>query len=586
MNKPKKIPYGISDFNAIQLENYYYVDKTRFIETIEAAPKYLFLIRPRRFGKSLWLSVLHSYYDIAQKDDFDAVYGKTYIGQHPTGTQNCYLVLYLNFALVNPDINKVEESFESHCNMRYDAFNNIYRSYFDDEYFEGFSKIKASYDRLEYIYIECQQRGLNIFMIIDEYDNFANTILSLPEIGQVEYQKLTHADGAFRHFFNKLKGGTTGSNAAISRLFITGVSPLTMDDVTSGFNIGTNITTTSRFNEMVGFTESEVVEMFVYYKSTGLIETDYNRHLAVMREWYNNYRFSDDTDEVVYNSDMVLYYIEHLLSERKPPKRFIDRNVRMDYKKLRYLVTLDKKLNGNFSKLKELIENGEITAYLHDSFQVHELTDTDKFVSLLYYFGLITIVAEKEGNHLFKIPNETIKTFNSEYIREAYRDTNTFEIKADKLGKLIHEMAYRGAWKDVMVYLTEQIKEQTSIRDYIQGEIMMKGFLLVYLNLTDHFYVHSEQEMNKGFADLYLEPFLAHHTEMKYAYLIELKYMHRDSKKEPSANNIKTLCNEAENQLNQYKKDPYIVKTKGKTKLIKIVLVYHGWELIKYYEMI
>ena len=219
MNKIKKIPYGISDFERIQKENFYYVDKTQFIERIEQSPEYLFLIRPRRFGKSLFTSVIESYYDIAKSDIFEQVYGNTYIGKHPTGKQNSYLILRFNFSEVNPDIDKVEASFEEHCEACFYLFHQKYAKYFDDYYFDTLKQKTNSYSRLEHLTKASTLFKLNLYIIIDEYDNFANTILSKPSTGTTDYQKLTKGDSAFRHFFNKLKGGTSGSGAPVSRLF-------------------------------------------------------------------------------------------------------------------------------------------------------------------------------------------------------------------------------------------------------------------------------------------------------------------------------------------------------------------------------
>ncbi len=270
MNTIKRIPYGLTDFNRIQNENYYYVDKTRYIPLLEETANYLFLIRPRRFGKSLLLSIIEDYYDIARKDIFKDLFANTYISTNATSEQGTYLVLNLNFSSVNPGIDKVEESFESHCEINFEAFNDKYSEYFDDAYQIGYNKKKNSYDRFEYIYIQAKKRKLKLYIIIDEYDNFANSILTTDK-GESNYKKITHDEGFFRFFFNKLKAGTTGSDAAISKLFITGVSPITMDDVTSGFNIGLNISTNSVFNELLGFTEEEVKEMLQYYSTHNLL---------------------------------------------------------------------------------------------------------------------------------------------------------------------------------------------------------------------------------------------------------------------------------------------------------------------------
>ena len=279
----KRIPYGISDFRLIAEENYYYVDKTRFIEEVERSPRFLFLIRPRRFGKSLWLAVLELYYDIATKDDFDNLFGNFYIGQHPTSERNSYLILKFNFAAVNPEMDALNESFEEHAANCFDDFNIKYRDLLGEGYLEGYRQRPNAESRLEYIGNWCKRANLPIYLIIDEYDNFTNVVLS--RHGHERYRDLTHGAGFYRFFFNKIKSVATGVGAAVKRMFITGVSPVTLDDVTSGFNIASMVTTDAHFNEILGFTEGEVREMLEYYKTEGCWKGDTERVLGVMREW-------------------------------------------------------------------------------------------------------------------------------------------------------------------------------------------------------------------------------------------------------------------------------------------------------------
>jgi hypothetical protein len=568
------------------------VDKTRFIPLLEQSANYLFLIRPRRFGKSLLLSIIEDYYDIYRKDLFKDLFANTYISTNPTAEQGEYLVLSFNFSAVNPGIDKVEASFEWHCRNCFSLFNYKYKHLFDENYIVDFDKAQNSYDKLEYIYYQAKRHKLKLYVIIDEYDNFANTILTT-ENGENNYKKLTHDDGFFRFFFNKLKAGTTGSDAAISKLFITGVSPITMDDVTSGFNIGLNISTNPVFNEIVGFTEDEVLRMIEYYKSKGKIQQDVNL-MPMLTQWYGGYRFSKKIGKMTYNSDCILFFIHHLLFTGEQLENPIDPNVTTDYSKLQHLIILDKKLNGNFSHLKSIIENSFIISNIQQSFSLHELIQPESFISLLYYFGLITISGTKAGRTILKIPNETIKSFFSLYIKNSYKATNTFNIEIYHYSNLIQAMAYEGEWQNVFTFLSEEVKKQTAIRDYINGEAMIKGFLLAYLNITDHYMVISEKEMNKGFADIYLEPFFLKYTDMTYSYLIEVKYINRSVKntKKSTKDNpdlsstIEQLVTEATTQLNSYVKDDYVQKTKKNTELRKLILVYHGWELVKFTEHI
>jgi len=355
----RKIPYGISDYAEIAKHNFYYVDKTRFIEKVEDAPRFLFLIRPRGFGMSLWLNTMKAYYDVNLADQFDELFGETYIGQHPTEEKNSYLILSFNFSSVDSDLSKVKTSFEQHCQQVFHSFYRANKSILGEKFLLEFEHYKTAEARIEYIARYCQERNLSIYLFIDEYDNFTNTILS--QQGEHSYAEITHGNGFLRLFFNKLKAGTTEVGASFKKIFITGVSPVTLDDVTSGFNIAKNITTDALFNSIIGFTEAEVITMLNHYKEAGLINEPNENLLAVMREWYNTYCFSEDSiDHKMYNSDMTLYFVDNYLSQGVIPKVLVDNNIKIDYGKLHHLIILDKRVNGNFSTIQRIAEEGEI----------------------------------------------------------------------------------------------------------------------------------------------------------------------------------------------------------------------------------
>ena len=573
-NKIKQIPYGVSDFEILKKELYYYVDKTNYIFNLEELGRYLFLIRPRRFGKSLLLSMLESYYDIAKKDQFEEIFEGTAIKDNPTKERNSYLIMKLNFSEVNPALEFVEESFEKcNCNI-FNDFIVKYQKFFDQEFLERLNENKRFTDKLNALFSYAKRIGLKLYVLLDEYDNFANTILSSD--GKDKYKDLTHGGGFFRYFFNVLKGGTTGSGAAISRLFITGVSPVTMDDVTSGFNIGSLISLEKEVNELLGLTEKEVKEMLRYYISHGLIKKEEELyHYEMMSKWYNNYKFASAVQLRVFNTDMVLYYVKSII-RGNIPDNLIDSNVKIDYKKLRHLMTLDKNLNGNFSNLESIIEHGEIKSKIINSFPAEGLIKKGNFISLLYYFGLLTIDTVELDASVLKIPNLSVKSLYYEYFREALEDVEMFELSAGDFSQLLRDMALKGEWEQVFDYLAKQINNQTSVRDYLSGEKVIQGFLLAYLNIVDLFIIRSEYETNKGFADLYLEPFIAKYEGINYSYLVELKYVKREDDEKVIENKVR----EARDQLIKYEHDYIVQKTKGKTKLKKLILVFKGWELI------
>ena len=291
-----------------------------------------------------------------------------WIHRQPTGEKNNYLILKFNFSAVEPHPQKIETSFLNNVKTRIRSFLFKYAGYLDvnirEELQSELKSIGSATDLLLRVVNLCEISNRQLYVIIDEYDNFANTILSTS--GSKQYKDLTHGEGFFKSFFNTLKDSATGSGAPMSRLFITGVSPITMDDVTSGFNIGKNISIEPGFNEMLGFTKEDVKEMIEYYRENSALKHSGQYLLEIMDTWYNNYIFSRKSTTKLFNSDMVLYFVDKYLRTRDIPDELIDNNVRIDYGKLRHLVIIDrdrgKLTNGNFTRLKEIIEKGEIQA--------------------------------------------------------------------------------------------------------------------------------------------------------------------------------------------------------------------------------
>jgi hypothetical protein len=585
--KVKTIPYGVANYELLVEQNGYYVDKTMFLPTLEKAGNYLFFIRPRRFGKSLFLAVMQAYYDVYYKDRFEEFFKGLWIHNHPTDERGKYLLLSLNFSVIEPDTEKMEASFLNHVQNhavdfmdRYSDYLSVYRKM--DYLSNKIENSQSAADILSSLLLACKGAGEKLYVIIDEYDNFANTILST--VGQETYRKLTHGPGFFRSFFNALKEGTTGTGAPITRSLITGVSPITMDDVTSGYNIGKSVSIEPDFNRVLGFTQEDVREMIEYYRVHGLIHHPTDYLLEIMTQWYGNYRFSRKDDMRMFNSDMVLYFLDHYMTGKELPDELIDRNVRIDYGKLRHLIIVDtgigngKTPNGNFNRLKAIIEEGETSARIVKGFPLEELTETDNFISLLFYFGLLTVETPEGDKVRLKIPNETMKRLYYDYIKKGYRETDIFDLDLWKYSNLMSDMAYNGQWEPLLSYLTGRMKESMSLRDLITGEKSIQAFLNVYLGLSDLYIVHTEKEMNKGYPDIVLEPFLARYEGIKYSYLLEIKYAKTGLKARDAK--IHQLKAEAEAQLKNYSLDEKFMKNIGKTTLIKLFLIFSGHELL------
>jgi hypothetical protein len=581
------IPYGISDYELIRTENYYYVDKTAYLKDLATAGRYLFLIRPRRFGKSLFISLMESYFDVLYKDRFEEFFKGTWIHRHRTAENGKYLVLTFNFSVVEPEPGKMETSFVNHVQDTAVNFIQRYGDYLsshrDMDYFAN--KIKNSQsasDILSTLLILCKGAGQKLYVIIDEYDNFSNTVLSI--LGKDAYQQLTQGPGFFRSFFNGLKKGTTGTGAPVTRSFIMGVSPITMDDVTSGYNIGENVSLDPLFNQALGFTAADVTGMIDYYRAAGLIKHETAYLMEIIGQWYGNYLFSEHSlnQGRLYNPDMVLYFLKEYFKIQSIPNDLIDNNVRIDYGKLKHLIVVDrgktKTINGNFSKLKDIAVQGETTSKITKGFPLEKLLDTENFKSLLFYLGLLTIKEPEKDKLRLQIPNETIKRLYYSYIEEAYRETNIFTLDLSVYSDLMTDMAYDGKWRPLLEFIAGLMRKSMSLRDLITGEKSIQAFLNVYLGLSDLYIIHGEKETNKGYADLVLEPFLAQHEGINYSYILEIKYLKSGVKREDPV--LRELIQRAKEQLNAYGGDEKFGKSIQGTRLIKLVLIFSGHEAL------
>jgi len=553
----KKIPYGQADYKNIKQENFYYVDKTKFIEKLENLnERFLIFLRPRRFGKSLFIAMLEAYYDRYYNDDFDMMFGDTYIGKHTTKLANHYLIMRFDFSGI--DVNDVENDFRYYLKLTVQSFVKKYQLKLKLEIDNPISMFKTIFEYLN-------ENKLELMILIDEYDNFANKLL-LRE--KTEYLGLvSEKTASFKQFFTVLKTATSGNDSPLKRMFITGVTPMTMFDVTSGFNIGSNISMRPDLNDMIGFNESELDEILKYYK----VDIDKD----ILREWYNNYNFSEDTEQKVYNTDMILYFINKYQVSNKLPKEMIDINVRSDYSKLRNIIYTNKKLNGNFETLQTLIAGDTVSVpNLVQDFSALKLEQTDNFKSLMFYLGLITI--DGVGLSLkLKIPNETVKRIDIDFLRDTLALEKMFKLNTDKLEEYFEALALEGSL-EIFKYLAQMIKENTGIRDYIYKEQSIKSMYIAYLSLSPYYIVKSELELNKGFADILIKPF---NPYVKYVGLLEFKYIKITDK--ATKQTVEKLKLEATQQLNKYENDSLVTKyTNEGIKLKKVILIFHGWEML------
>ena len=411
-----RIPYGEADIMRILRNGWLYVDKTRFLRRLEQE-RYAFLIRPRRFGKSLWVSLLENYYDRFWADGFDATFASTDIGRAPTEEHSRYVTLRFNFSMVNDKLETLEREFETYCLIELQGTLERHPDLFPEAAVQRILARPSIATKLSELFRYAGDHDIPLYVLIDEYDNFANTVLAYH--GAEAYHSFTHGGGFYRNFFAALKGGADRTGGGLERLFITGVSPVTMDDVTSGFNIGKNISLEPDFNQMVGFTEPEVRGLVEQYRGLGVFNQEVETAMGIMGEWYNGYRFSEEAETDLYNSDMVLYYLDHSIPNRRVPTYLIDTNVRIDYGKLRHL------LNRNYDLLRDVISEEQVSTRIKPGFPARDLSEPQNLLSFLYYFGLLSIRGGARGAPRLVIPNQAVKRLLYGFLRDGYCDAVT-----------------------------------------------------------------------------------------------------------------------------------------------------------------
>lgn len=581
MENVKRIPYGVSDFVDIIKRNQYYVDKTMYIPKLEEEADSLFFIRPRRFGKSLLLSMMCAYYDINQSDRFEELFGKLWIGSHPTPYRGKFQVLFLDFSKIGGDIKDLKENFNNYCNIRLDNFIERYKRAYRPEIVEKIKSASTVVDKLNMIDTEAKDANMQLYLIIDEYDNFTNVVLN--EHGEKVYWALTHAKGFYREIFKMFKGMFT-------RIFMTGVSPVTLDDLTSGFNIGWHISTKPAFNQMLGFSTEDVREMFEYFKSAGKVrpDCDVESVIAEMKPWYDNYCFSEDalrTQSRVFNCDMVLYYLRNYMETGESPRQMIDPNTKTDYNKMKKLLQLDK-LDGNRKGvIYEIAEQGEIISNLETTFPAETLTNPKMFVSLLFYYGMLTIKGTHGSRLMLGIPNNNVRKQYYEYLLEQYEEKASLD--TNQLEDYFYDMAYDGKWHDALQFLADSYAKVSSVRDGIEAERNIQGFFMAYLNLNAYYMTAPELELNHGYCDFFLLPDLTHYAS-KHCYILELKLIPKKEKgmsQETYEAAIQQQWNAAEAQIKHYAEAPRVEALRQGTQLHKIIMQFDGWKLYRMDEV-
>lgn len=570
----KRIPYGMQNFEDVIKEDCYYVDKSPFIEDIEDSNMYFFFLRPRRFGKSLTISMLENYYDINKKDKFDEIFGKLYIGENPTPEHNSYLIIHLNFAIIVGDLNDYKHGMDNYCRTQFNYFVDVYSHLLPEGTKEGLNQQEDAVNQLNYLCTQSKKSGQKIYLFIDEYDHFTNQILAHKEHEQ-RYRIQTHGEGYLRKFFDTIKGA---AGDTLARVFVTGVSPVTMDDLTSGFNIGTNYSLAPEFNEMTGFTENEVRDMLGYYSSVLPFNHSVDELIKVMKPWYDNYCFAEEEygKTTMYNSVMVLNFLDkYIRNNYDIPKNMVESNVRIDYDKVRMLIRHDKEFAHDASIIQQLVTQGFVTGKLVENFPAERINDPDNFLSLLFYFGMVTIDGDYKGVTKFIIPNEVVRDQMYTYLLDTYKENDLTYDNFNK-GKLESQLAYDGNYKAYFEFIADSLKRYSSQRDKQKGEAFVHGFTLAMTSQNQFYRPISELDNDGGYADIFLSPLCDIYKDMVDSYIIELKYCKTNTADEQ----LQVLFKEASTQICRYANSDIVKESVKTTKLHKLVVIYRGAEMV------
>ena len=547
------IPYGVQNFADLRRSGLYYIDKTSYIRELEMRSRKLFFVRPRRMGKSLFVDMLCRYYDIAEKANFETYFGGLDIGKRPTELANTFYVLRLDFSQVGAcQAPSLEGKFNVYLAQAAMSFVSHYRGLLPSDVVAECERL-ADANALHYLLKTLTEKGLSVYVIIDKYDNFTNQMIKAS--GVEEYQGVTHGEGFYREWFKIFKAHAT-------RLFMTGVSPVTMDDLTSGFNVATNVSQDEGLNAMVGFTKDEVRRILSDFNGVGKCQVDVDVCLAELKRFYDGYCFSEDklgdgneTKESVFNSSMTFYYLQSLVVHGKPPKSMIDRNIRSDWGKLDYLLAVQRNLetfDGVLPLTEELAAGREVTFELADAFQVKDIADEINFKSLYYYYGIVTMSRFIDGEVYFKVPNECVRLQVLEYMRAQYAKLPDAMDLAE-LNRLHGAFARHGEWKPFFDYVAKHFAAAWVNRDGLNGELLVNGYVRAYLMARSAFMVRPEMELGRRFSDYSLFPdrSLDENRRARHSYVIEMKY----SKKDESAAEIAAKRLQALAQLKAYSQD-------------------------------
>ena len=554
-----KIPYGISNYKTLKEEEYYYVDKTMYLEKLEDIGRVLVYLRPGRFGKTLFTSMMNYYYDVNSKDLFNTLFKNTYVYDNPTKNKNNYYILKFDFSGMTTALKKIEDleiEFKNKLVDGFDKFNNSYKTNFEAD-----SKKSPNGMLLEFLsYFRSLNLDNKLYIIIDEYDNFTNAILE----GQGDrFSSIVGNEGFLKGFYAVIKEYC--SNSIVDRVFITGICPITLDSMTTGFNISTDLSRDIRFNSMIGLTHDEVK-----YLIKDINKDTQENIFSLMLNNYDGYLFNKKEKDRVFNATLVMYFLKNYYDFNEIPEQLLDNNIAFNYGKVENLLKLQ---NNNFYKevIDIILKTGTIEGELKSKFNLSINFEKDDIISLLYYFGYLTIKEPSVGNNvIFSIPNYVMNELYTNYFLKILRDIN-IGIESSIIGDSLREIIYEGKIDKITKYVSNILKlsDNRIFMKFDEKYIQLLYFSLLIGN--KEFFIYNEYPTNNGYVDLIL---LGNKEYCKYNIMIELKYLKlKEYRRNRKLLNIKR--EEAINQLNSYSMDERI----DNTNLKKYIAIFIGHDL-------
>ena len=552
-----KMPYGISNYEELITEDYYYVDKTMYIEKLENLPeKRIMFLRPRKFGKTLFTSVIENYYDKLKANKFETLYGNTYIGKNPTKLKNSYCILRFNFSGIDTSTEEATiKGFKNEVVSSIEVFKHRYNidSYVNQE--DDAENVLNNLFKAFYV----QKSQEKIYVIIDEYDHFANELLGFnPE----QFRVLVSKNGKVRKWYEILKKGT---ETVVDRIFITGVAPITLDSLTSGFNIGTDITQDVRFNDMMGFTQNELIAIL---NSQNISKEEQEKILPIMKENYDGYKFCLEAKNQIYNSNMCLYFLSRYIGLGKIPDDLIDMNIASDYSKIGKMLNLCQGEN-KLEILRKTVQGEPIVTEIVEKFNPAIEFDETDMISMLYYLGYLTISGEDLGMPELTIPNKVMKEIYADYFMKLMNQEADFKIDSTLNQEILREIAREGKI-DKMVKTLRIYLNNLSNRDLIKFDEKYIKLIFYCISMTMPIYsVKSEMEVNRNYPDILLVP--RDRTKGYKAIMVEFKYL-----KKGETAKLEDKQKEAREQIERYSEFDDIKDIEG---LRKYTIVVAGNEL-------